>query len=171
MPMPGTKHAPFFKGRRVEDFLDVLEEHADNARLPHSALPKWVPRYCSDRIRQPICRHTVWTGSDWAAARAFLIKLYASADEDSLITSDKLRAWIKKHAEKGVFEDMRDIDKYYRKFIIQTDYLLSRSEIIKRDINLLFYQGIPEDIRKKVRKRLPSISQKISNPPDVDVTL
>jgi hypothetical protein len=113
----------------------------------------------------------VWTGNDWTAARAFLIKLYASADEDSLITSDKLRAWIKKHTEKGIFEHLRDIDKYYRKFITQADYLLSRSEILQRDVNLLFYQGIPEDIRKKVRKRLPSINQKISNPPDVDVTL
>lgn len=49
--------------------------------------------------------------------------------------------------------------------------MLSRFEILQRDVNLLFYQGIPDDIRKKVRKRLPSINQKTSNPPDVDMTL
>lgn len=113
MPTPGTKHAPCFKGRRVEDFLDALENHADNAQLPHSALLKWVPRYCSDRVRQLSRRHAVWAGDNWAAACAFLVKLYASADRDSLITSDKLRAWVAKHAQEGIFEDSRDIDKYY----------------------------------------------------------
>ena len=31
MPTPGTSTAPYFKGKRVEDFLDSLEQHADSA--------------------------------------------------------------------------------------------------------------------------------------------
>ena len=171
MPTPNTDNAPYFRGTRVEDFLDALENHADNARLPYTALPTYVPRYCSDSIRQLIRRHAVWTGNDWMAARAFLVKLYASADKDPLITSDKLRAWVKKHAAEGVFSRSQDVDKYYRKFITQSDYLISQQEILTRDVNLLFFQGIPDSTRKKVRKGLPIANQKISSPPDVDVTL
>ena len=171
MPTPNTDNAPYFRGVRVEDFLDSLENHADNARLSYTALPTYVPRYCSDNIRQLIRRHAVWTGSDWAAARAFLVKLYASADRDPLITSDKLRAWVKKHAAEGVFSRSQDVDKYYRKFITQSDYLVGRQEILPCDVNLLFFQGIPDSTRKKVRKGLPVVNQKISNPPEVDITL
>jgi hypothetical protein len=171
MPTPGTDNAPYFKGTRVEDFLDSLENHADNARLSHTYLPAYVPRYCSDKIRQMIRRHAVWSGTDWAAARAFLVKLYASADQDPLITSDKFRAWVKRHATEGAFTRLQDIDKYYRRFITQSDFLIAQQEILQRDVNLLFFQGIPDPIRKKVKKGLPSTNQKITNPPDVDVTL
>ena len=50
MPMPGTDNAPYFKGTRVEDFLDSLKNHADNAQLSHTYLPAYVPHYCSDKI-------------------------------------------------------------------------------------------------------------------------
>ncbi|KIJ94130.1 hypothetical protein K443DRAFT_66194, partial [Laccaria amethystina LaAM-08-1] len=30
MPTPGTPGAPKFKGKRVSDFLDALEQHADS---------------------------------------------------------------------------------------------------------------------------------------------
>jgi hypothetical protein len=171
MPTPNTDNAPYFRGSRVDDFLDALETHADNAKIPHSSLPAYVPRYCSDSIRQMIRRHSVWSGGDWAAARAFLLKLYASADKDPLITSDRLRAWVKKHAAEGIFSRSQDVDKYYRKFITQSDYLIDQQEILSRDVKLLFFQGIPDSIRKKIRKGLPSVNQKISNPPDIDVTL
>ncbi|KAF8231480.1 hypothetical protein L208DRAFT_1276882 [Tricholoma matsutake] len=124
MPTPCTDNMPYFKGTHIEDFLDALENHADNARLSHTYLPTYIPCYCSDKIRQMIRRHAIWSGTDWAAARAFLVKLYASADQDPLITSDKFQAW-----------------------------------------------GIPDPIRKKVKKGLPSANQKITNPLDVDVTL
>jgi hypothetical protein len=171
MPTPGTDNTPYFKGTRVEDFLDALENHADNARLSHTYLPAYVPRYCSDKIRQMIRRHAVWSGTDWASARAFLVKLYASADQDPLITSDKFRVWVKRHTTEGTFTRLQDIDKYYRRFITQSYFLIAQQEILQRDVNLLFFQGIPDPICKKVKKGLPSANQKITNPPDVDVTL
>jgi hypothetical protein len=113
----------------------------------------------------------MWSGNDWAAARAFLIKLYQSADQDPLHTSDRFRAWVKKHAAEGVFNRLQDIDKYYRIFISYSDPLLDQNEILQRDMNLLFFQGIPDSIQKKVRKGLLLTNQKITNPPDVDVML
>jgi hypothetical protein len=79
--------------------------------------------------------------------------------------------WIREYAEPGAFERLQNIDRYYRKFVTQSDYLITQNEILQRDVNLLFSEGIPDAIRKKVRKRLPVADQKISNPPDVDVTL
>ncbi|EDR13463.1 uncharacterized protein LACBIDRAFT_322422 [Laccaria bicolor S238N-H82] len=33
MPTPGTPTTPYFKGKRIEDFLDSLEQHADSVSL------------------------------------------------------------------------------------------------------------------------------------------
>jgi len=69
------------------------------------------------------------------------------------------------------FDCSQDIDKYYLKFITQADYLVDKQEILQRDINLLFFQGIPDVTHKKVHKGLPMANQKISNLPTVNVTL
>ena len=103
MLTPNTDNVPYFRGTWIKDFLDALENHADNARLSYTTLLAYVSHYCSDSIHQLIHRHVVWTGSDWAVACAFLVKLYAFADCDPLRMSDKLQAWVKKHAAKEVF--------------------------------------------------------------------
>jgi hypothetical protein len=64
MPTLNTDNAPYFKGTRVDDLLDTLKNHADNAHIPYASLPAYVPRYCSDGIHQLIRQHAVWTGSD-----------------------------------------------------------------------------------------------------------
>jgi len=69
------------------------------------------------------------------------------------------------------FDHSQDIDKYYWKFITQADYLVNKQEILQCDVNLLFFQGIPDMTCKKVHKGLPMANQKISNPLTVDVTL
>jgi hypothetical protein len=79
--------------------------------------------------------------------------------------------WVKKHAAKGIFNCLQDIDKYYRVFISHSNPLLDQNEIPQWDVNLLFFQVIPDSIRKKVHKGLPLANQKIMNPLDVDVTL
>ncbi|KAF8234270.1 hypothetical protein L208DRAFT_1262468, partial [Tricholoma matsutake] len=56
-------------------------------------------------------------------------------------------------------------------FITQSDFLIAQQEILQCDVNLLFFQGIPNLICKKIKKGLPSTNQKITNPPDVNVTL
>ena len=54
MPTAGTPGAPKFKGKHVSDFLDVLEQHANSARVPHSLLPGYVLRYCHTKVRMVI---------------------------------------------------------------------------------------------------------------------
>jgi len=38
MPIPGSPNAPYFKGKRASDFLDSLEQHADQANIGHHPL-------------------------------------------------------------------------------------------------------------------------------------
>ena len=54
---------------------------------------------------------------------------------------------------------------------MQSDFLIMQQEILQQDVNLLFFQGIPNSICRKIKKGLPATNQKITNPPDVDITL
>ena len=54
--------------------------------------------------------------------------------------------------------------------LLQSDFLIAQQEILQHDVNLLFFKGIPDSIHK-IKKSLLSTNQKITNPPDVDVTL
>lgn len=110
MPTPGTKQAPCFKGRRVQDFLDDLETHADNARLPYTSLSAFIPRYCCDKVWRLIRRSSVWTKNDWTADGAYLEKLY-DYDEEPRITADKLRTRVRRHADERSFTSLADVYK------------------------------------------------------------
>lgn len=54
MPAPHDRHAPYFDGDQVQDFLDLLEQHVDRARVVHLQLPGYVFRYCSRRVKRVI---------------------------------------------------------------------------------------------------------------------
>ena len=45
MPTPGTSQAPYFKGKRVTDFLESLEVHVSAAQIAFDQLPKYILRY------------------------------------------------------------------------------------------------------------------------------
>ena len=116
MPTPGTAGAPKFKGKRVSDFLDSLEQHADSARVPHSQLPGYVLRYCHPKVRMVISASKLLTGDDWVSTRVYLDDLYGSNDSVPLNSPDRLRQWCTKHGESGIIISRRDVHKYYRDF-------------------------------------------------------
>jgi len=112
MPTPGTPGAPKFKGKRVSDFLDSLEQHADSARVPHAMLPGYVLRYCHAKVRMVISASPFLSGDDWVATRVFLDDLYGSNDSVPLNSPDRLRQWCSKHGETGNITSQKDVDKY-----------------------------------------------------------
>lgn len=167
MPTPNTSGAPKFKGKLVSDFLDSLEVHADAARLPHTSLPQYVLRYCHYKVRHVIENSTLFAGHDWVAVRTYLIDLYASNDRAPHVSADRLRLWVKKHADAKSFLRIQDVDRYYREFTSQSTVLLAKSLILEAEINVLFYRGIPNALRPKIKRKLPATSTKISSPPTV----
>ena len=170
MPTPGTPTAPYFKGRRVEDFLDSLEQHADSARVPHSQLPGYVLRYCHMKVRVVIEGSKFWVGDDWVAARSFLSDLYSSNDSIPVNSPDRLRQWCAKHGESGIVLSRRDVDKYYREFTALSSGL-APSRMLETEISLCFYRGIPATLRMKIKKRIPPANLKTSSPPSISSLL
>ena len=113
MPTPGSPTAPFVKGRRVTDFLDSLEAHATVANIPLNDLPAYVLRYCHRRVCNIIDLSTHWTQHDWAAARSHLVDLYGSGDQKPRVSADRLRKWIRLHADTRSISRLQDVDRYY----------------------------------------------------------
>ncbi|GLB40078.1 hypothetical protein LshimejAT787_0705880 [Lyophyllum shimeji] len=171
MPTAGTPNAPFFKGKGIQDFLDSLEQHADQARINHDRLPQYILRYCHPRVRKVIEGEPLWAGSDWASCSAYLVDLYGSNDKTPPHTPERLRLWTDKHGEVGRIASIQDVDKYFRKFTQLSSTLLPNGLILARDLNLCFYRGIPAELRKRVKKRIPVANQKQNNAPTVSAML
>ena len=170
MPTPGASGAPKFKGKRVSDFLDSLEQHADSACIPHSLLPGYVLRYCHTKVRTVIGASPLLSGDDWVSTRVFLDDLYGSNDSVPLNSPDRLRQWCSKHGETGNISSRKDVDKYYRDFTALSSDLLPE-RMLANDKYLCFYRGIPSTLRVKIKKRIPAANLKTSSPPSTATLL
>jgi len=164
MPTPGTPAAPNFKGKHVEDFLDLLKQHADSAQVPHSQLPGYILCYCHMKVRIVVEGAKFWAGDDWVAARTFLSDLYSSNDFIPVNSPDRLHQWSLKHGESGIVISQRDMDKYYREFMALSSGL-AESCMIEAEISLCFYRGILSTLHMKIKKRIPAANLKTSSPP------
>lgn len=102
MPTPGTPGAPKFKGKHVLDFLGMLEQHADSARVPHSLLPSYILRYCHLKVCMVIGASALLTGDDWVSMRVYLTDLYRLNDLIPLNSPDHLHHWCSSHGESGI---------------------------------------------------------------------
>jgi len=163
MPTPGTPGAPKFKGKRVSDFLDALEQHADSARVSHMLLPGYVLRYCHSKVQMVIGSSLLLSGDDWVAVRVYLDDLYGSNDSIPLNSPDRLCQWCSKHGELGNLTSRKDVDKYYRDFTaLSAD--LAPNKMLANEVHLCFYRGIPASLRAKIKKRIPAANLKTSSP-------
>ena len=90
MPMPGTPNTPLFKGKCVNDFLDLLEQHADSAKIPHNHLLSYVLCYCHTKVCKVISGSAHFSPDDWVSARTYLLDLYGSNDAVPANSSDRL---------------------------------------------------------------------------------
>ena len=170
MPTPGTPNAPLFKGKRVNDFLDSLEQHADSAKIPHNHLPSYVLRYCHTKVCKVISGSAHFSADDWVSARTYLLDLYGSNDAVPANSPDRLRQWCLKHGETGFITSRKEVDKYYREFTALSSNL-APTRMLTNDVSLCFYRGIPTSLRTKIKKRIPATNLKTSSPPAVSLLL
>ena len=167
MPTPRSPNAPFFKGERVTDFLDCLEAHATAANVQFNDLPAYVLRYCHRHVRNIIDSSNHWTQHDWATTRSYLVDLYGSNDRKPKNSPERLRKWVKFHADTYVFSRLQDVDRYYREFTAQSTPLISASCLTTNEANFLFYKGIPRSMRKKIKRKIPDAHQTASSAPSI----
>ncbi|TFK57894.1 hypothetical protein BDN72DRAFT_741571, partial [Pluteus cervinus] len=142
-----------------------LESFADSAGKPDTDLPKYVLRYCGRRIRHQIEDEPEFAASDWGKVKDLMKNLFGASEKKKVLSAHKFRDWV---AEKRKLPTMVDIEEYYREFRSQAVPLVTAQELLAKDMNLLFYTGLPEKIRDRVYKKLPTDKQNIKTPADVD---
>ncbi|RDX40189.1 hypothetical protein OH76DRAFT_1490494 [Lentinus brumalis] len=70
LPLRDDKRAPRFKGRKVEEFIAVLEYLAESNAVAKDTLPKAVSCYVSSSVRSVLSAEPAFEGTDWDAAKA-----------------------------------------------------------------------------------------------------
>ncbi|KAG6861784.1 hypothetical protein C0995_012288 [Termitomyces sp. Mi166 len=76
------------------------------------------------------------------------------------------------HGSHGNIASIQDVDKDYRNFTrLSNALVVEPKQILGNDLNMCFYKGIPETLRKRIRKRMPVANQKTTNPPSVEQQL
>ncbi|KAF8870277.1 hypothetical protein BD779DRAFT_1681311 [Infundibulicybe gibba] len=174
MPTPRSRGAPYFKGKDVKTFIKTLETLANAAHITHDNLPSLVLGYCSRKVRHILEESIEWNElKDWAKACEHLLDLYESNDRAPRLSVDRFRVWTKRHAKEGRFDKLQDVDEYYRDFIAISSRLLkvANPRINKAEVDILFYRGIPNPIRQKIKRKLPEKNLKSSAPPPLKTVL
>ncbi|TFK62436.1 hypothetical protein BDN72DRAFT_391861 [Pluteus cervinus] len=168
MPVPISPEAPKFKGKFISRFLETLEILGENAGKPLTDLPRYVLRYCAQRVRDVIGYDAVFRGCDWGATKAHMINLYGASEKKKIVNSERFRQWVD---EARRISSLKHVEKYYRTFRSYSVPLKNANRILEHDVNFLFYKGIPEKLRRRVRKRLPPNKTTLRNLPTVEETL
>ncbi|KAF8060224.1 hypothetical protein FPV67DRAFT_1674184 [Lyophyllum atratum] len=172
MPVPNTPDMPYFKGHRVYNFLDRLERCGNDAGLTHSALPKFVLRYCHQRVRLVIGNSPVWSQCDWLAARKCLIRYYGSDDNTGPTSElEALRLWAKWHAREGSITSFEEVYAYHQSFMTRLGALVRNGKVTSDDADICFWRGIPLDLRRTIAEQLPESCLIASTPPEINVVL
>ncbi|EMD37676.1 hypothetical protein CERSUDRAFT_73522 [Gelatoporia subvermispora B] len=174
MPLPGTKGAPKFKGARVTDFVNDFATCAKAAGIPDAEWPNQCLRYCANNVRRVIKHLHEFrpTASDWDAAKAKLLQLYGSTDEESKFRPSKLRKFYR--AARGRrMTTVQQFDKYFREFLETLGDMTETKMVTEKERDLYFYKGIPQRARQKIRAKLEKagVVVEMRSPPPMEKTV
>lgn len=177
LPLPGTTRAPKFKGKHVREFLENLALLGRAAGLVEADLPPLIKRYSSSEVKRTITAETVFSGTDWQRARDKLIFLYESGSESYKTSAAKLRSFSDRSAKASRFRSQKQFDKYLQRFKTTEGRLVADGIVTSIERDYLFYKGLPDAIRDKVR---PTIVRKLerrhvtlkkNSPPTMEETI
>ncbi|KIJ30712.1 hypothetical protein M422DRAFT_267761 [Sphaerobolus stellatus SS14] len=167
MPVPRSVGAPTFNGRYVHDFLSTVEILGKNAGLTPAELPKRILPYCTDTYKISIEWADEFNGTNWEAAKVFLIELYESSDQGPIVSIDQLRTYIRESKSKPDFVRRIDLDRYHQDFLAIAGQLKKRGIMDKKEMELKFFGGLPKGIRVFVSSQLPSENKVTTKPPSI----
>lgn len=168
---PFSPLMPSFTGDDVSIFIEHLETIGESAGKHTADLPSLVLRYCSRDTRKILENYaTIWSGRDWDIAKNTLKDLYGVREQLTIPTLDKLRSWVTKFNAEGVIEDEEGVDAYYRQYMSQVKHLRAKQRISEYEEEIMFFDGIPEDLQSHVCERIPRAKRTHSDPPTTDET-
>ncbi|KAJ8454791.1 hypothetical protein ONZ51_g12825 [Trametes cubensis] len=154
MPDPKDKKAPHFKGDDVHDFVESLELLARACGIDETDLASHVLRYCSRDVKAVLVDEHVFSGHDWQAARRRLITLYESQTKKYKPTVEKLRRYVSEEQKKPSIRSLESLDTYRNEFAKRAGGLVKKKEMSQVERDLLFFQGMPEDVRLAITPTL-----------------
>ncbi|KAK6977851.1 hypothetical protein R3P38DRAFT_2580997, partial [Favolaschia claudopus] len=122
MPIAGTTNAPYFNGKYLADFLEVLTQHGINAGITDlDLLVPYMLQYSSEEVKDLI-RYTKEFDPEipnkkYSEAKAQLLLLFGQADEPPSYTEQMLKDFCQQRSAKSTFKNKHQIEAYYREFL------------------------------------------------------
>ncbi|KIP01283.1 hypothetical protein PHLGIDRAFT_39869, partial [Phlebiopsis gigantea 11061_1 CR5-6] len=177
LPLPGSKNAPEFTGRGVHEFVESIGLLGASAGYTDARLPPLLKRYSSSSVRRTLADETVFDGPDWVAAKARLVLLYGSMDDNRPSSVSKLRKFVEKYHDERSIRSRRQLDEYYHKFKARSGTLVADGALTDAERNYLFYRGLPRRFSKKIRPTLTAMLTAVNqtltrnSPPSIETTM
>ncbi|KAI0323387.1 hypothetical protein GY45DRAFT_1406736 [Cubamyces sp. BRFM 1775] len=154
MPDPKDKKAPRFRGRDVLEFVQTLEHQAKACGVETAELPSYVLRYCSSDVKSVLVDEQVFSGRDWEGAKEHLITLYQSQTKKFRPSAEKLRQFVAGEQKKSTIRSLESLDIYRNEFAKRAGGLVKKKQMSEVERDLLFFQGLPEDVRLAITPTL-----------------
>lgn len=169
LPIPGTRDAPLFNGRYINDFLTTLHKHAEAAGLQEDKLPSLIYQYCTDEVKAVI-RYSkeLEDTSTWAVAKKHLLDLYGSLDEPSLVSIDTVLSFCRQAGLGARFNSRQDLASYHRQFHAMSAPLIKKNLWTTTEANLHFFKGLPSEHRTYIYQNVDAKFRTRTNPPTID---
>ncbi|KAJ3749851.1 hypothetical protein DFH05DRAFT_1517963 [Lentinula detonsa] len=176
MPIPRTPSAPLFNGKYLNDFLEQIVLHANQAgETDKDQMVKYILSYSSDLVKDTIRFmdefDTTNTSITWDKAKEALRSLYGSYDKPTDYTQEELKEFCKDQSAKSLFSKNSEIELYYRKFIAIASSLKKKGTITDKEANSYFVLGLPHTMKEWFLAALPSQNCTRDNPPTTTESL
>lgn len=167
LPPAGTKRAPSFKGQssQLKAYFTELDELFSGYTLTETQKKRAAVRY----VRKEAIRR-FWESlkefddaqSDWAALKTALYKQYPDSDKGVGYTVRNLRKYASAHKQDATVHTIDDINNYYQTFLPAMKYLTSNKKFSTAEANLVFWRGLPTDVRRVIWARLLGVNSQRS---------
>ncbi|KAJ7104909.1 hypothetical protein C8R44DRAFT_639892 [Mycena epipterygia] len=173
MPIPGTQNAPYFNGKYLTDFLEIVVQHGVNADLDQ--LVPYILLYSSDKVKD-IIRYSPEFDPDepdkkFSEAKEALKLLFGQADEPPNYTEATLRDFCREQSAKSPYTSKNQIETYHQEFIQIAGPLVKKKKLTKEQRDYYFVSGIPSDIKEWFMNQVPANKRTRADPPSIAVTM
>ncbi|KAI0026608.1 hypothetical protein K488DRAFT_65748 [Vararia minispora EC-137] len=168
MPLPGSREAPHFKGKRVRDFIDSVNDCITRSGGDADNNVHYLVRYSSTQVRYSLENLEEFKAGlgNWDKAVKILKDMYGARDEPPRANLLMLQSLVQRTASSD-FTSLKDAQKYYRRFVTIAAQLKMRKELTEDVEKRLFVQGIPASTRRRIRPQVDAKLQSLSSPPAV----
>ena len=171
-PMPGQQGAPCFRGKEISEFSRNWKQMKNKYQLSTSTKIESVVDYCEPEMkngvkalmsmaRREVSDKTQATReeSQWRVIKEQALEQYRNADSMQIrLTIDYLNALV---ADRDIRKDEGEVEYYINEFDDVAAELVKLRRLTRYDRMVLFLQGLPVRIARKVYEDLKLDTKKL----------